>query len=381
MMKKQHFGRKLLMGLAAATLFGVPVALSGGISSGSVVPHSSGTGFKIGYSNSMLGNTFHEVLISNAETTLKDAKREGYISQYTITDANNSAATQAQQIRSFIVEHYNAIIVDASSATALNLAIQQACNAGIIVVAVNEIATAPCAYKITNHYPIETELQMLAMGKALHGKGNILDDAGIAGTAPEAPFHQGVELGLKQYPGLKLVGTVYGQWTTTITDQVISTALPSLPAIQGVVSEGAGEVGVVDAFKAAHRPLPYVYFGNAGQDLRVWKSMLSSDPAKFNNNLFSISSFPSISGAGIWTAIALLQHKVASSDFETGRTFYFPLLAIKQNYLNGWIKDTPFNSQATYIFSYPQTLAILALRNKAPQVVYPVPGGGIPGIS
>ena len=187
---------------------------SGSGSSSSGAGESSGTsghGFKVGYSNSMLGNTFHQVLIANAKSTAAEAQKQGLISEFTVTDANNSSATQAQQIRSFIVQHYDAIIVDASSATALNSAIQQACAAGIVVVAVNETVTAPCAYNVLEHYPVETQSQIEAIGKALGGKGNILLDLGIAGTEAENLFQEGIQAGLKEYPNLKIVGKVYGQ--------------------------------------------------------------------------------------------------------------------------------------------------------------------------
>lgn len=369
------FRTRSLLGGAVAVVIGAALAAcgssGGGASSGSTA--TSHGSFKIGYSNSYLGNTFHQVLIANAKSTATTGQQEGLISKFTITDANSSPSTQAQQIRSFIVQHYNAIIVDASSATALNAAIQEACAAGIIVVAVNETVTAPCAYNVLEHYPIETQLQIEAIGKALHGHGNVLDDRGIAGTLPETLFQQGIQAGLKQYPNLKIVGSVYGQWTSTITDQQISQALPSLPNIQAVVSEGAGEVGVVQAFKAAHRSVPLVYFGNAGADLRLWASLLKSNP---NYQIFSISSFPSVSGFGIWTAISLLQHKIHLKS----KTIWFPLLQINQNTLQAWIAATPPDSQASFPFTLTQTQELLKLEPNVPEVITPGPHGSIPGV-
>jgi ribose transport system substrate-binding protein len=380
MVTKLFRSRSLLIGAVAVA---VGVALAGCASGGGSSSAGGGTatgsgssqgGFKIGYSNSMLGNTFHQVLIANAKSTAQTAQQQGLISEFTETDANNSAATQAQQIRSFIVQHYNAIIVDASSATALNSAIQEACAAGIVVVAVNETVTAPCAYNVIEHYPMETQLQIDAIGQALGGHGTILDDRGIAGTLPETLFQQGIAAGLKQYPNLKIVGSVYGQWTTTITDQQISQALPSLPTIQAVVSEGAGEVGVVQAFQVAHRPVPLVYFGNAGADLRVWAGLLKTNP---NYHVFSISSFPSVSGFGIWTAIDLLQHKVPVKS----KTIWFPLLEITQSKLQAWIAATAPDSQASFPFSYSQTQQLLKLEPNVPAVITPGPHGSIPGLS
>jgi ribose transport system substrate-binding protein len=378
-MGKQFRSRSSLA--AGAVLLAAAIAAcsssSGSGSSSSAAGTSSSTsghGFKIGYSNSMLGNTFHQVLIANAKSTAAEAQKQGLISEFTVTDANSSPATQAQQIRSFIVQHYDAIIVDASSATALNSAIQQACTAGIVVVAVNETVTAPCAYNVLEHYPVETQSQIEAIGKELGGKGNILLDLGIAGTEAENLFQEGIQAGLKEYPNLKVVGKVYGQWTSTITDQQISQILPSLPDVQAVVSEGAGEVGVVQAFQAAHRKVPLVYFGNAGADLGLWGTLLKNDPSY---NVFSISSFPSVSGFGIWTGISLLQHKVQLNS----KTIWFPLLRINQDTLQAWTAATAADSQASFPFTLDQTQQLLKMEPNIPDVITPGPNGSIPGLS
>jgi ribose transport system substrate-binding protein len=363
----------LVAGVALAACSSSSSSTGSNSSTGSAASSGGGSSFKITYSNSYLGNTFHQVLIKDAQTTASDAEKQGLISHFTITDANSSPTTQAQQIRNDIVQGYNAIIVDASSGTALNSAIQEACAHGILVIAANEVVTAPCAYNIEINVPIETKLQMESIGQALNGKGNVLDDQGIAGTLPEAQFLTGVQQGLKEYPGLKIVGHVYGQWTTTITDQQISQALPSLPSIQAVVSEGAGEVGVVQAFKAANRPVPLVYFGNAGQDLRTWAGLIQTNP---NYHVWSISSFPDTSGFAIYAALAMLQHKVHLDS----KAVWFPILQIKQNYLQQWIAATPVNSQADFQFTYPETVKLLGEEPNVPAVIAPPPGGPIPGL-
>jgi len=327
-------------------------------------------GFKIAYADSELGNTFHQVLIANANSEAATARKDGLISKFTVSNANGSPETQAQQIRSFIVAGYNAIIVDASSATALNSAIQQACSAGILVVAVNEVVTAPCAYNVNEHYNLETQAQIEAIGKATHGKGTVIDDRGIAGTAADQLMETGVLAGLKGFSGLKVVRTVYGQWSSTITEQQLSQVLPSLGTVNGVVSQGAGEVGVVSAFKAAHKPVPLVYFGNAGQDLRVWASLRKADP---NYHVFSISSFPSISGFGIYSAIALLQHKITLKS----KTIWMPLFEIPESSLNAWIKVTPLDSQASLPFTYSGVQAILKLEPNVPGILAPSPTSSV----
>ena len=57
-------------------------------------------------------------------------------------------AQQTQQISNLISQGVGAILVDAASGTGLNGIIQQACARGIVVVAYDNLVTAPCAIKI-----------------------------------------------------------------------------------------------------------------------------------------------------------------------------------------------------------------------------------------
>lgn len=64
------------------------------------------------------------------------------------TTADQEVPTQAAQIQNLILQGYNAIVINAGSPDALNGAVKQACDAGIVVVSFDGIVTAPCAYRV-----------------------------------------------------------------------------------------------------------------------------------------------------------------------------------------------------------------------------------------
>lgn len=368
---KRH---QILMVLAAVTLVSGAIAwASGAARPGSAAAAQSG--FKIAYANSEIGNTFHQALVSAVQATEKVALKSGLVSKFTLTDANNSPTTQAAQIRQDVVAGYNAIIVDASSATALNGAIQTACSHGIIVVAVNENVTAPCAYNVSPHWPDDTKVQMEYFAQRFHGHANILNVRGVAGTLPDTQMGvTGVNDVTKQSPGLKIVGSVYGQWTQTIAEQVTSTILPSLPTVNAVVTQGGDGVGVYNAFKAAGRPIPQIVFGNRGDELRLWQSILKTDPGY---DSFSISTWPGgISSFGIWATVALLKKVV---DIKPSY-IYFPLSEITTGTLAAWIKVTPPSGVATRSFTYAAAVAVLKKEPNIPIVATAGPTGPISGL-
>lgn len=357
--------------VAAVAVASGAVAVAVGVGSAAAAQ----SGFKIAYANSEIGNTYHQALVKAVEATEKVALKSGLVSKFTLTNANGSPATQAGQIRQDVVAGYNAIIVDASSATALNGAIQTACSAGIIVVAVNENVTAPCAYNVSPHWPQDTQVQMQYFAKRFHGKANILNVRGVAGTLPDTQMGvNGVESVTKAFPGLKVVGSVYGQWTQTIAQQVTSTILPSLPKVNAVVTQGGDGVGVYNAFKDAKRPIPQIVFGNRGDELRLWQSILKKDPGYGS---FSISTWPGgISSFGIWSTIALLKKVV---HIKPGY-IYFPLSEVTKGTLAKWIKVTPPTSVATRSFTYAATVKVLQKEPNIPEVTTAGPTGPITGL-
>lgn len=357
--------------LAATAVVSAAVAVAS--SAGPAAAASSG--FKVAYANSEVGNTFHQALVKAVQSTEKVALKSGLISKFNLTDANNSPATQAQQIREDVVEGYNAIIVDASSATALNGAIATACAHGIIVVAVNENVTAPCAYNVSPHWPNDTEVQMQYFAKRFHGHANVLDERGVAGTLPDKQMGvTGVQDVTKKYPGMKIIGNVYGQWTQSVAQQVTSTIIPSLPKVNAVVTQGGDGVGVYNAFKDAKRPIPQIVFGNRGDELRLWQSILKKDP-KYGS--FSISDWPGgISSFGIWATVALLKKQV---HLKPGY-IYFPLSEITKATLAQWIKVTPPTSVATRSFTYAATVKVLKKEPNIPIVTTAGPTGPITGL-
>ncbi len=64
------------------------------------------------------------------------------------TTAANQATGQAAQIQNLTLQGFDATVVNASSPTALNGAIKQACDAGIVVVVFDSSVTEPCAYVV-----------------------------------------------------------------------------------------------------------------------------------------------------------------------------------------------------------------------------------------
>src|SRR5687768_8788649 len=104
---------------------------------------------RIALSNNYAGNSWRQAMLESWEKVTGQAVADGVVAEApAFTTAENQATEQAAQIQNMILEGYDAIVVNAASPTALNGAVKEACDAGIVVVSFDGIVTEPCAYRI-----------------------------------------------------------------------------------------------------------------------------------------------------------------------------------------------------------------------------------------
>src|SRR3954451_6602323 len=103
--------------------------------------------YKIALSNSFIGNKWRIEM----ENLFKGAcKMEPYKSHVdcSVYNSGNDVSKQTQQMSNLISQGVDAIVINAASPTGLNGIIGQACARGILVVAYDNVVTAPCALKV-----------------------------------------------------------------------------------------------------------------------------------------------------------------------------------------------------------------------------------------
>ena len=197
----------------------------------STAAYADTSGKKIALSNNYAGNSWRQAMLKSwAKVGDKAVADKIVASADPFTTADKEAPTQAAQIQNLILQGYNAIVIDAASPDALNGAVKQACDAGVVVVAFDGLVTEPCAYKVTvdlaGTYGAE-EVRQIA--KRLPDGGNLLYIRGLAGTSIDDDITKGVTSELAKHPNLKIVGEVNGNWDQTTAQKAVATILPSLP--------------------------------------------------------------------------------------------------------------------------------------------------------
>ncbi len=261
---------------------------------------------KIAFSNNYAGNSWRQAMLKSYDLVTKKAVADGVVAAADVfTTADKEVPTQAAQIQNLILQGYDAIVINASSPDALNGAIKQACDAGIVVVSFDGIVTEPCAYRVVVDFKDMGKQEVVEMAKFQPKGGNLLEIRGLAGTSIDDAIHAGILEGVKEHPEFKIAASVTGDWDQTTAQKAVATVLPSLPPIVGVVDQGGDGYGAAQAFAAAGRPRPTIIMGNRQDELQWWKEQKEKDGYK----TWSASIAPGVSTLAFWVAQQVLDGK------------------------------------------------------------------------
>lgn len=324
-------------------------ALTAMLASGTALADTSGK--KIAFSNNYAGNSWRQAMLKSYDAVTKKAVADKVVAAADVfTTADQEVPTQAAQVQNLILQGYDAIVINAGSPDALNGAIKQACDAGIVVVSFDGIVNEPCAYRVVVDFK-DMGKQEVEQMKALHPEGgNLLEIRGLAGTSIDDAIHNGLLEGVKAHPEFKIVNSVTGNWDQTTAQKAVATVLPSLPDVVGIVDQGGDGYGAAQAFAAAGKPRPTIIMGNRQDELQWWKEQKAKDGYK----TWSGSIAPGVSTLAFWVA-----QQVLDGRKDIPHDLLVPYLAFTQDNFEAALPNIPVGGVASA--EYTQADAIKAI--------------------
>jgi ribose transport system substrate-binding protein len=327
-------------------------ALALALLSGTALAETSGK--KIALSNNYAGNSWRQAMLQSWDKVTKPAVEAGIVAAAdAFTTAENQATEQAAQIQNLILQGYDAIVLNAASPTALNGAVKEACDAGIIVVSFDGIVTEPCAWRIAVDFKGMGKSEIEYLKDALPDGGKLLEIRGLAGVFVDDEISAGIHEGVAENPKFEIVGSVHGDWAQDVAQKAVAGILPSLPQdIVGVVTQGGDGYGAAQAFAAAGRPTPLIIMGNRQDELAWWKEQKDANGYK----TMSVSIAPGVSTLAFWVAQQILDGKDVPKDLIV------PFLRIDQDTLEANLETTPAGGVANV--EYTQEDAIKVIEGK-----------------
>ena len=305
---------------------------------------------RIALSNNYAGNSWRQAMLTSWATVTEPAVAGGTVAAAdAFTTAENQATEQAAQIQNLILQGYDAIVLNAASPTALNGAVKEACDAGIIVVSFDGIVTEPCAWRIAVNFHEMGRVQVDYLAGRLPDGGNLLEIRGLAGVFVDDEISAGIHQGVTEHPRFNIVGSVHGDWAQDVAQRAVAGILPSLPAIVGVVTQGGDGYGAAQAIAAAGRDMPIIVMGNRQDELVWWKEQKDAN----GYETMSVSIAPGVSTLAFWVAQQILDGQEVPQDLVV------PFLRIDQDNLEENLANTQAGGVANVEYSQDDAIAVI----------------------
>lgn len=305
---------------------------------------------RIALSNNYAGNSWRQAMLTSWATVTGPAVEQGIVAAAdAFTTAENQATEQAAQIQNLILQGYDAIVVNAASPTALNGAVREACDAGVVVVSFDGIVTEPCAWRIAVDFREMGRRQIEYLTERLPDGGNLLEIRGLAGVFVDDEMHAGIVEGVEEHPQFQIVSSVHGDWAQDVAQRAVAGILPSLPQIDAVVTQGGDGYGAAQAIQAAGRDLPIIIMGNRHDEMAWWQQQRDAN----GYETMSMSIAPGVATLAFWVAQQILAGEEVPQDLVV------PFLEVTQETLDDMLAGTPEGGVANMEYSLEDTQAII----------------------
>jgi ribose transport system substrate-binding protein len=228
---------------------GLAVVLGAGLSATASAKDS----FTIGLSNGWVGSEWRTQMIDEAEGAAKAWEKKGIKVKTIAQSSNVDVPGQIAQVRNFINQGVDAIIVNPNSPTAFDPIFAQAKAKGILVISTDaEVSSKDAIYVgIDQKGWAMQSAEWLA--KTLKGKGNVVAINGVAGHPANQMRVAGYREVFAKYPGIKILNEVNANWDEAQGQPAMQNLLATYPAINGVWVQDGMAAGAWRALTDAKR--------------------------------------------------------------------------------------------------------------------------------
>lgn len=262
--------RALLRSTAGAALMG----LVAGCSSAAGTSAGGSGGYRIGYSNGVIGNSWRGQFVANIEDKGVQLRQSGVVSELRIVNSAADITQQISQINNFLSSDLDAVLIDPVSAGSVQAVIPRLQAAGMLVVVSNDPAPTPDALNVIGDNSTWWRMQTQWLVEQLGGQGKIVMVTGVPGSTADVQRVQAAQEVLAGAPGIEVVASVPGFWDPAKARTAMANVLATQSQIDGVLMQDVMAEGVIRAFRSSGRDLPKVMTGDyTAGFLRAWSSL------------------------------------------------------------------------------------------------------------
>jgi ribose transport system substrate-binding protein len=207
--------------------------------------------YKIALSNGWVGSEWRTQMIEEAQAAAAAWAAAGIEIEVIVQSKNVDVQGQIADVRNFINEGVNAIIINPNSPTAFNPTFAQAKAAGITVLSTDGEIASPDAVFVGIDQKEWAKLSSKWLADKIGGKGTVVTMNGIAGHPANQARVEGYTEVFAGYPDIKLVNEANGDWDPAKAQQLAQTLLATYPDLTAIWTQDGMAEGVWRAIDAA----------------------------------------------------------------------------------------------------------------------------------
>jgi len=186
-----------------------------------------------------------------------EAQKEGIDLKF--ADAQGKEEEQLKAVRAFIAQKVDAILIAPVVVTGWDAVLKEAKAAGIpVFLADRDVDVADKSLFVTRisaDFNLEGRLAGAWLAQASKGQCNIVEEQGTTGSAPAIERKKGFEAVISNFPGMKIVKSQSGNFTTDGGKQVMESFIKGTDNLKGICASFAHndnmQLGAIQAMKEA----------------------------------------------------------------------------------------------------------------------------------
>jgi ribose transport system substrate-binding protein len=266
--------------------------------------------YRIALANGYIANTWRIQMIQTAKAYAAQPEVAAKLKEFKVVSTGEDVPAQISAINNFIDSGYDAIVVNAQNPTAFGPVIKRAKEAGVILVAFDNILDTQDAINVNVDQKGLGVLWANWLIKNVPDGGKILEVKGVAGTSVDTDRHNGIHETLDASGKKWDITEVVGKWDDGVAQKATADAIATNGPFVGITAQG-GDTGVVQAMiDAKHAFVPFG--GETENGFRKFCAAHSGDGLKCS----SAGTGPAQVAVAIKTAIAALEGNVVPQSVK-----------------------------------------------------------------
>jgi ribose transport system substrate-binding protein len=210
--------------------------------------------FRIALANGFIANTWRIQMIQTAKAYAAQPDVAAKLKEFKVVSTGEDVAAQISAINNFIDSGFDAIVVDAQNPSAFGPVIDRAKEAGVILVAFDNILDTSDAINVNVDQKGLGQLWGNWLVSHVPNGGKVLEVRGVAGTSVDTDRHAGIHEVLDASGKKWDVVEVVGKWDDPTAQKATADAIAVNGHFDAITAQG-GDTGVVQAMIDAKHPM------------------------------------------------------------------------------------------------------------------------------